>query len=197
MYIVTALLKAPGVAETLIASIAVAIIVVGLLHRKPRAIRVVSGLLALSVGLIVTATMTPGHADSGRSIGFRFHNCLSYFPAEAARINTILPVNLEGLLNIGLYIPAAIFGYLLIKRWYVILAAGSALSCAIEMYQGLTGTRTCSGSDWTHNTTGVALGILLGLAIGKLLTEIPSKNPGTRRSGTRCSRPGRCSRPAG
>jgi glycopeptide antibiotics resistance protein len=131
----------------------------------------VSGLFVLSVGVIAAATATPGYADSGRSLGFRFQTCMSYFPAEA--FGSLFPTGIEGLLNVGLYVPAAVCGCLLTKRWYLVAVAGSALSFAVEVCQGLAGTRTCSGADWAHNTIGMVLGVLLGLAISRRRQLVP------------------------
>jgi hypothetical protein len=168
VYIVAALLRAPGAVEVLVASVAVGILVCVVPQGKAGAVRVVAGLFVLSLGVIAAVTVTPGLAASGRSLGDRLHLCPSYFPAAAARFDALIPTGAEGVLNVALCVPAAVFAGLLVRRWWVVVAGGSVLSLGIELYQGLAGTRSCSGADWAQNTEGVVLGVLLGLVIAML-----------------------------
>ena len=71
--------------------------------------------------------------------------------------------------NITLYVPLGIFGYLAVSarapRWMRVLAPvafGLALSACIEMLQLFDDSRDCSFSDLLSNGTGAALGVAAG-----------------------------------
>jgi len=71
--------------------------------------------------------------------------------------------------NITLYLPLGIFGYLAVSaraprmaRILAPLGLALALSASIEMLQLFDDSRQCSGSDVVSNVTGAAMGIALG-----------------------------------
>jgi glycopeptide antibiotics resistance protein len=72
----------------------------------------------------------------------------------------------ELLANVTLFFPPVYFATLATRRPLLMLAAGTALSAAIEVVQGLmpnTG-RSCDTNDWAMNTAGAVAAVLLASA---------------------------------
>lgn len=87
--------------------------------------------------------------------------------------------------NILLFMPFGFLGYLSLvaKRSRLKLAAivamGAALSAFVEFLQTFSETRWPALSDVVCNTTGTALGLLIGIALKKSALELKT-HPGTR-----------------
>lgn len=80
----------------------------------------------------------------------------------------VSPEDFAVLANVLLFIP--FFAALAVLRptwWWVLL--GTALSTAVELYQGSLGTRIQDPWDIVTNTLGAALGVLIGLGIRRLV----------------------------
>jgi VanZ family protein/uncharacterized protein Usg len=85
--------------------------------------------------------------------------------------------------NIGIYMPLGMSGYLAFRRYRSKLLAfvaplliGATLSALIEMGQLFTPYRDCSAIDLTNNILGTSLGILAGW-IFKEIVDLPPTAP--------------------
>jgi hypothetical protein len=69
----------------------------------------------------------------------------------------------ELLANVALFVPPVFLATLATRRPLLTIAAGSALSAAIEATQALIPTigRACDSNDWLMNTIGTTAGVLL------------------------------------
>ncbi|WP_328954766.1 VanZ family protein [Kitasatospora purpeofusca] len=66
---------------------------------------------------------------------------------------------LQGLMNIALYVPLALFATLALRRPLTVLAACAVLSAATEVCQTLLGTgRSCDAADLVDNVLGALIG---------------------------------------
>lgn len=65
-------------------------------------------------------------------------------------------------MNVALFVPLAWALAVLVPRWWW-LAALVGLSCAVESYQWVIGSRQASLGDIASNATGAALGVWLGI----------------------------------
>lgn len=99
---------------------------------------------------------------------------LTLIPAGGNRLDHVLCVvqfsvptlgSVELLANVALFLPPAFFATLATRRPLMVLAAGVALSAAIEALQAVVFAigRACDTNDWMMNTIGVAVGVLLAL----------------------------------
>jgi len=73
-----------------------------------------------------------------------------------------------GLLNVVLYVPAAIALYRLTHRATRVVLGLAVLSAAVELVQPLIG-RSCQAADWIANTSGALAGAALGVLALALL----------------------------
>ncbi|WP_380282905.1 VanZ family protein [Kitasatospora purpeofusca] len=65
----------------------------------------------------------------------------------------------QGLMNIALYVPLALFATLVLRRPLTVLAACAVLSAATEAFQTLLGTgRSCDAADLVDNVLGALIG---------------------------------------
>jgi hypothetical protein len=73
----------------------------------------------------------------------------------------------ELLANVALLLPAACFATLATRRPLLVLATVSAGSAAIEALQALLPLigRACDTNDWSMNTLGAAVGVLLAVGV--------------------------------
>ncbi|PSL08109.1 VanZ like protein [Haloactinopolyspora alba] len=76
------------------------------------------------------------------------------------------PGSVELLANAALFLPPVFFATLATRRRLLMLAAGAVLSGAIEALQAVVPAigRACDTNDWTMNTVGAALAVLLATA---------------------------------
>jgi VanZ family protein len=86
----------------------------------------------------------------------------------------------ELLANVALFFPPAFFATLATRRPLLMLAAGTALSAAIETVQALVPGigRSCDTNDWMMNTIGTVAGVLLALATIALVNRVPARRTG-------------------
>jgi hypothetical protein len=89
---------------------------------------------------------------------------------------------LEMLANVTLFVPPVYFAALATRRPLLIALAGATLSAVIETVQALVPTigRACDTNDWSMNTSGVVLGVLMAAATIALTNRTASKT-GTAR----------------
>jgi hypothetical protein len=78
--------------------------------------------------------------------------------------------------NVVLFVPFFAALAVLVPTWWWVLA-GAALSTAIELYQGVLGTREQDLVDIVANTAGAALGVGLGLVLRRLIGRSPASEP--------------------
>ncbi|WP_051732094.1 VanZ family protein [Kitasatospora phosalacinea] len=118
-------------------------------HQYPPAVPI---LWALSLAGELTATLTPGGGSTGSpscSIG-------------AGVWDTA--VTEQGLMNIALYVPLALFGTIVFRRPLTILATSAVLSGVTEVLQTLMGLgRACDGADFVDNVCGALVGTALAV----------------------------------
>ena len=99
----------------------------------------------------------------------------------------ITPEMFAALANVALFVPFFAALAVLVPTWWWV-AAGAALSIAVELYQGEIGTREQDLVDILANTAGAALGVGLGLLVRRLAgsrarnrrTERPADASGRR-----------------
>ena len=161
------ILAIPWLLPGLVVSLVVAFILDGPIERYFRTGPLLSWALVVSVGLIVSATLTPSQdaIDSGAA-GMRV---CDFARVELAPIREILLFGDTGL-NVLLFIPlGATIGLMPRSRHKAILiAAAVALPFAIEATQALVRSldRACQSADVVDNLTGLAIGLIGGLVAG-------------------------------
>lgn len=79
----------------------------------------------------------------------------------------VTPEMFAALANVALFVPFFAALAVLVPTWWWV-AAGAALSIAVELYQGEIGTREQDLVDILANTAGAALGVGLGLLVRRL-----------------------------
>ena len=79
----------------------------------------------------------------------------------------ITPEMFAALANVALFVPFFAALAVLVPTWWWV-AAGAALSIAVELYQGEIGTREQDVVDILANTAGAALGVGLGMLVRRL-----------------------------
>lgn len=121
-------------------------------------------ILSIAIALIVYGSLWPWQYNPAHATG----NPLSIlFHSWAAK--SLVP-NIEDIVvNLLLYIPVGMFGYLALDRHHhrrlrIIgpIVLGFVLSCSIEMLQIYDITRDCSALDLLCNTISALLGVVLG-----------------------------------
>jgi glycopeptide antibiotics resistance protein len=93
---------------------------------------------------------------------------------------------LQGQLNVAMFVPSGFFGALVTRRWWPGLAVGTCLSAAIETTQGALPVigRACDSSDWVANSAGAVIGAVIGFAVVKAYRSgLQPWNVSLRRSG--------------
>ena len=143
--------------------------------------RAVASLLILSMGIILSATLTPlrGSLDFDTVVP---GSC------DFSRIGLPPLSELRGIndtsLNVLLFVPLGFSVALLprSRRTVAVIVAAFALPFAIEMTQLLMTAldRACESADVVDNLTGLAIGLASGTAIGWLVRGIhrPAEPPG-------------------
>ncbi|WP_085066384.1 VanZ family protein [Catenuloplanes japonicus] len=66
----------------------------------------------------------------------------------------------EKVANIALYVPFGFFAQVVMRRGWLVVGSGAALSLLVELWQCFAVIRHGSVADLLHNTTGVVLGVL-------------------------------------
>jgi glycopeptide antibiotics resistance protein len=167
-------LLAPGIVVSLI----VGAVAAGQLSRLLRVAVPVAFLLIASLGIIVSATVTPlrGAIEFGAT-GAGSCDVSRIVPLAPTRWLTLS----EPSLNIAMFVPLGVaIGLVPRSRVKAILiAAALALPFAIELIQ-LSATalaRGCETADMIDNLTGLVVGLALGALIGWLVSRWPSGGP--------------------
>lgn len=117
------------------------------------------GCTLLALSLNVAVTLTPAYSTTTRGAAYDNAPCLRYFLAGVARLDNVFTANPQDVLNIALFMPLGFFATLTFRRPILVAIMASMQSLGIEIIQGVTGTRTCSSSDWAQNTTGALFGV--------------------------------------
>jgi hypothetical protein len=143
------LLDHPALVPVMMAVIPVGCVVVGYVLRARRILWTLAGLSLLPVAAL---TLSP-------VAGRRVVSCVVQF--SMPRLGSV-----ELLANVALFVPPVFFATLATRRPLLTLAAGTALSAAIEVVQGLVPAigRACDTNDWAMNTAGAVLAVLLATA---------------------------------
>ncbi len=115
--------------------------------------RILWMLVMLSVLPVVGLTLVPAAGRAG-DVG-----CVVQFAMPTL-------TRVELLANVALFFPPVFFATLATRRPLLMLAAGAGLSAAIEAVQAVVPAlgRACDTNDWTMNTIGTILAVLLGSA---------------------------------
>jgi hypothetical protein len=155
----------PGVAIALVVSIAASGAVANALHvRRP-----VAWLLVMSLGVIVSATLTPQW--DALAFGAQGSSSCDLSRLGLAPLDELLAVN-ETSLNVLLFVPlGASIAFIPSSRTKVVVAgAAIALPFAIEATQLLVPLldRGCQSGDVIDNLTGLAVGFAGGVVAGWL-----------------------------
>nr|WP_246314371.1 VanZ family protein [Kineococcus aurantiacus] len=130
-----------------------------LVRRRPRA---TAWLLAAALLPVVGLTLAPDgrgrRAEQWCQAGFSLPSLGS----------------VELLANVALFVPAAVFGVLLLRRPVLVVLGGSALSAAVEVVQASAPAlgRSCTTDDWAMNTAGTIVGVLVGVLVGSPLPGV-------------------------
>jgi hypothetical protein len=163
------LLDHPALVPVMMAVIPVGCVVVGYVLRARRILWMLAGLSLLPVAAL---TLSP---VAGRSFVF----CVVQF--SMPRLGSV-----ELLANVALFVPPVFFATLATRRPLLTLAAGTALSAAIEVVQGLVPAigRACDTNDWAMNTAGAVVAVLLATATTALTRSRQNTAGDTARSGT-------------
>lgn len=172
------LLDNPSLTPLAMAVIAVVCVGVGygLMRASRYGQRILWALVGLSLLPVVALTLVP---TLGRSFVF----CVVQFSMPTLRA-------VELLANVALFFPPIFFATLATRKPLPILAAGTLLSAAIEIVQGLIPTigRSCDTNDWAMNTAGTAVAVLLASATiaftTRTTTKTQAKTPPGDRPGT-------------
>jgi glycopeptide antibiotics resistance protein len=163
------ILVIPWLLPGLVVSLVAAFVLDGPIERFYRTGPVLSWALVVSLGIIISATLTPSRdaIDSGAA-GLR---ACDFSRLELAPIREILLFGDTGL-NVLLFIPlGATIGLMPQSRHKAMLiAAAVALPFAIEAIQALVRSldRACQSSDVVDNLTGLAIGLVAGLVVGRV-----------------------------
>ncbi len=148
----------------------VALVAGGHLARSLRARRGLASLILLSMGMIVSATLTP-NADALNygAQGSRSCDVSRIGPASLATLTNLNDTSL----NVILFAPLGISLALLPKsrRKLLLIGLASALPIATEFIQleVVALDRSCQSADVADNLTGLLSGLTVGWAIGKIL----------------------------
>jgi glycopeptide antibiotics resistance protein len=129
-------------------------------HRHPF-LSLVTGAYVVLVGWV---TLTP--ASGAPSWEPRAQTVLDRFHAH--HLLLWMNVNrLEFLANVGMFVPIGLFLLLLFgtRLWWVAIAAGFALTSAIELAQRSIPGRVSDPRDVVANTGGAVIGVLIGLVL--------------------------------
>jgi len=84
--------------------------------------------------------------------------------------------------NVLMFVPIGLLFLLLLdlRRWWLAVLLGVALTCGIEFTQQFLPTRVADPRDLLSNSIGAAIGVLVGLVwggIGLLRDRAPSRRP--------------------
>lgn len=148
------MLEHPALMPVVMALIAVVCVIVGYLLLRARRYgqRILWAVAGLSLVPVAAMTLSPA---LGRSFVF----CVIQFSMPTPR-------SVELLANVALFIPPVFFAALATRKPLLTLAASTALSAAIEVFQGLIPTigRSCDTNDWAMNTAGAVVAVILASA---------------------------------
>jgi hypothetical protein len=148
------LLDHSALMPAMMALIAIVCVVVGYLLLRARRYghRILWTLVGLSLLPVVALTLLP---TLGRSFVF----CVVQFSMPTLG-------SVELLANVALFFPPVFFATLATRKPVLTLAAGTALSAAIEVTQGLLPAigRSCDTNDWAMNTAGAIVAVVLAAA---------------------------------
>jgi glycopeptide antibiotics resistance protein len=147
----------------------------GINQRVARALavsRMIAMATIVSLGLILSATLSPLGAFELNAIG---SGSCDFKRVGLASPNELMAVSVnDALLNVVLFVPLGLAIGLArrSRRIVVLIVAGVALPFAIEATQLLAHSlaRACESADVFDNLTG----LLVGLVAGALLARIPS-----------------------
>jgi glycopeptide antibiotics resistance protein len=159
----------PGLGVSLVA----AIIIGWVLERALRAGPLLSWALVFSLGIIVSATLTPSRAAIGS--GATDTRYCDYSRIGLAPIEEILQLGDTGL-NVLLFIPLGVAIGLLpgSRRKVAVVAAAVVLPFAIEATQRLVSLldRACKSADVVDNLTGLFIGLAVCVVAGWLAAAV-------------------------
>ncbi|MGQ0777712.1 MAG: VanZ family protein [Pseudonocardiales bacterium] len=121
--------------------------------RGPAALAACGLMLALAVTVVRPAGLFP-------PAGFSLLNI-----ARECMVGDLSLARTYEKLNVAMLMPFAFFGTLATRRPVVVAASGLLVSGFVEVVQVATGGGTCQARDLVHNTAGVALSVLLAMAL--------------------------------
>jgi VanZ family protein len=128
----------------------------------------------VTLALIVYGSLYPWQFHPTEFAVSPFWLLLHSWPAALNRF-----VVRDGIVNVGVYVPLGIFGYLaFVQHWRKAGAAAAALlvslavSTGVEMAQLFEPSRYCSAVDVVCNVTGGAIGIVLALFHRRSTTSV-------------------------
>ncbi len=170
----------------MVASVAVSLAAGGRVGRALGARRAVGSLLVLSLGIVVSATLTPLRGVI--EFGATGQGACDFSRLGLAPLRELLRVN-DTSLNILMFVPLGmVLGIVPRSRRKAALVAGAiALPFAIETIQLLVPAldRGCQSADVIDNLTGLVIGLAAGAVIGWLAPghRQPVEEPGSEPTG--------------
>jgi VanZ family protein len=121
------------------------------------------GIFLAVIALIVYGSLYPWHFAAkvlpGNPLWLLFH---SWGAATGRRFVA------DEIVNIALYIPLGMSGYLALRNVWLPVLVGAVFSGCIEMTQLFTPNRNCSTEDLLTNIAGSAVGVVVGLVFQKV-----------------------------
>jgi VanZ family protein len=164
--VITEALDEPDVLATFVLLVAASLILAWLLAPRFVRPRWLLALALMSVAAILAATLVPSGGWKGLSSGYpqSIGDCLG--PAQWSSIGRI---EADTLLNVVLYVPAGFLWVALTRRPLPVVIALALLCIAIESWQAVSGTRSCTVNDVGANTIGAAIGASLGVIAARVL----------------------------
>ena len=169
-------------------------------HRKsglPRPLRLLAALVLLLYPLGAGALLLTSDGWAVNRLNVRIWYAVT---GAVGLREQVAPEMFAALGNVALFVPFFAALAVLVPTWWWV-AAGAALSIAVELYQGEIGTREQDLVDILANTAGAALGVGLGMLVRRLagsragnrhrerLADASARRPGLSGAGSAPSAP--------
>lgn len=159
------------------AGLVMAALLAPVVARRLHARRVLSLAALVSVACIVALTVVPRDglaALAGVEAPESFRELALFSRSEWRAATTGWADGTDGPLNVLLFMPAGFLWGLVVRRRVLVLGGLAGLSLAIELYQGISGTRITNPADVVANTIGAGVGIVMAIALREVWRVVRS-----------------------
>jgi len=133
------------------------------------------GIFVGVIALIVYGSLYPGTFQATSLPASPLYILLHTWDANPADRRFLFDIAV----NIAIYIPLGMSGYLAFRRVFTPVAIGTVLSASMEMLQLYTPHRQCSSIDLVDNILGSAIGVVAGIVFTRIV-DFPSTGPAFR-----------------